>query len=163
MAGIRRRPVPRRILVLCLGNICRSPYVAASLEKAAAELGLEFEVRSGGFIGPGRPPPPEALDAAAGRGVDTRGHLSRVEDREGLDEADLVILVDPAHAPRLRKTLGPHDTPVLVLSDLDPDAGDSRTIRDPWGNEPEVFHQVFQRLDRCTEALLAEWSARTDG
>lgn len=161
MADIRQRPVPRRILVLCLGNICRSPYVEASLGKAAGELG--FEVLSGGFIGPGRPPPPEALDAAAGRGADTRAHVSRLVDREALDAAELVILVDPAHGPRLRKTLGPYDTPVLVLGDLDPVNTGARTIQDPWGNEPEVFHQVFQRLDRCTEVLLAEWRARSDG
>lgn len=161
LAGLRERPVPRKILALCLGNVCRSPYVEAYLKTASGEFG--FQVVSRGFIGPGRPPPQEALDAASERGIDTREHVSRVVEREDLDSSDLVILVDPGHGPRLRRKLGSHGVPVLVLGDLDPTPGDFRTIRDPWGTDPEVFHGVFDRLDRCMDVLLTEWRAHHDG
>ena len=161
LATLRERPVPGRILALCLGNICRSPYVEAYLRKNGGGLG--FQVASGGFMGPGRPAPPEAQEAAARRGVDTGGHVSRLVDREALEEAELIILVDPAHGPRLRKTLGPHDKAVLVLGDLDPETGDARTIQDPFGHEPEVFERVFRRLDRSMDVLLGEWRSRAHG
>lgn len=161
LGGIRARPVPGRILALCLGNVCRSPYVEAYLNTAAGELG--FQVISRGFIGPGRPPPREALDAAGKRGIDTREHVSGLVEREDLDSSDLVILVDPAHGPRLRRKLGAHGVPVLVLGDLDPQTADFRTIQDPWGTDPEVFHRVFDRLDRCMDVLLTEWRSRRDG
>lgn len=153
--------MPRRILALCLGNVCRSPYVEAYLNRAAGELG--FQVFSRGFIGPGRPPPPEALDAAGKRGIDTREHISKRVERADLDSSDLLLLVDPAHGPRLRRHLGSHEAPVLVLGDLDPETGDYRTIRDPWGTDPEVFHAVFDRLDRCMDVLLTEWRSQRDG
>lgn len=160
LAELRARPVPQRILALCLGNICRSPYVEAYLKPFSEELG--FEVFSRGFIGPGRPPPPEARDAAEKRKVDTRDHVSALVTEADLVASDLVILVDPSHGPRLRKTLGDHDTPVLVLGDLDPVNTGARTIRDPWGNDPIVFDASFQRLDRCLEVLVKEWRGRKD-
>ena len=122
--------MPRNILILCLGNICRSPYVEAYLRKEGGALG--FEVASGGFMGPGRPAPPEAREAAARRGVDTGNHLSRLVDREVMEAADLIILVDPAHGPLLRRTLGPHDKPVLVLGDLDTSRRFSEACSGVW-------------------------------
>lgn len=158
LAEIRGRPIPRRILALCLGNICRSPFVEAHLNRYSGELG--FEVVSRGFMGPGRPPPPEALEAAEKLEVDNRTHISALVTLEDLNESDLVILVDPEHGPRLKKTVGPHDIPVLVLGDLDPVNTGARTIRDPWGNHPVVFDAAFQRLDRCLEVLVEEWRSR---
>lgn len=155
LADIRGRPVPRRVLSMCLGNICRSPYVEAYLRHKGRDLGIEAFSR--GFIGPDRSPPPEALKAARNRNVDTREHISRLVEAEDLRGSDLVILVDPRHAPRLRKTAGPHRTPLLVLGDLDPENTGSRTIQDPWGNDQDVFDAVFERLDRCMEVLLDEW------
>jgi protein-tyrosine-phosphatase len=65
-----------------------------------------------------------------------------------------VLLVDPAHARRLRREIGPHDRPVIVLGDLDPQSVNARTIRDPWGQDPDVFERVFDRLDRCLDMLV---------
>jgi protein-tyrosine-phosphatase len=71
-----------------------------------------------------------------------------------VDRADLVVLVDPSHARRLRRTVGAHDTSVLILGDLDPGSIRSRRIRDPWGREAEEFERVFARIDRCLEELV---------
>ncbi len=50
---------PRSVMMLCLGNICRSPYAARALSIVAPDV----RVDSAGFIGPGRPPPEIALSA----------------------------------------------------------------------------------------------------
>jgi protein-tyrosine-phosphatase len=69
-------------------------------------------------------------------------------------EADLVVVVEPSHQRRLQKVVGVHETPVLVLGDLDPGPISSRRIRDPWGDDLDVFHEVFDRIDRCVDELL---------
>src|SRR6266480_5816007 len=50
---------PASVLVICHGNICRSPFAAALLARELAPHGIP--VTSAGFIGAGRPAPPEAL------------------------------------------------------------------------------------------------------
>jgi protein-tyrosine-phosphatase len=110
-------------------------------------------VDSAGFIGPGRPPAEIALELAKRRGLDTSEHRSRVATRELVARTELVVLVDASHARRLRR-LGVRGVPRLVLGDLDPDPVYMRTIRDPWGEDPEVYQRVFDRLDRCLEALV---------
>ena len=158
---LRRWPVPERVLVLCHGNICRSPYVEAYLKDQGDDLGIG--VSSAGFIGPGRPPPSEALRAASRRQLHHGDHISRLVSEEMLDDADLLLLVDASHGTRLRRRLNRVPGPHLVLGDLDPEPVKSRTIPDPWGESQEVYDQVFERLDRCLEVLLDEWRRRGSG
>ena len=69
----RTRLAARRrgsVLVICHGNICRSPFAAALLSRELAPYGVP--VASAGFIGAGRPAPPEALAAARAGGLSER-------------------------------------------------------------------------------------------
>lgn len=155
---IRRWPLPKRVTVLCLGNVCRSPYAEAYLRRNGSDLGIEFA--SGGFIGPGRPPPGEALTAARKRNLDTSGHISEAITEEMVAASDLILLLSAKHVRRLRREVGLQGRRYLILGDLDPTPVESRTILDPWGEPPEVFDKVFERIDRCLDVLLAEWRAR---
>lgn len=154
------------MVFLCLGNVCRSPYAANRFEALLRKRVDEpVTVRSAGFIGPGRAPADLALAEARVRGIDTSGHVSTVVDRATLADADLVVLVDAAHARRLRAVAGadegggdgaeagPCRAAVLVLGDLDPEPIGRRTIQDPWGQDPAVFRRVFDRIDRCLDEL----------
>jgi protein-tyrosine phosphatase len=155
---IRTWPVPKRVAVLCLGNVCRSPYAEAYLRKNGWDLGMEFQ--SGGFIGPDRPPPGEALAAAGKRNLDTSDHISKTITTKMVAATDLILLVNPKHLSRLRREVGLQGNRYLILGDLDPEPIDSRAILDPWGEPPEVFDEVFGRIDRCLDVLMAEWRAR---
>src|SRR2546422_3500209 len=75
---------PRSILVVCHGNICRSPFAAVLLQRALGPAGIR--VHSAGFIGPNRPSPPEAVTAAARYGVNLSDHRSRVRSEEHTSE-----------------------------------------------------------------------------
>jgi protein-tyrosine-phosphatase len=142
--SIRSGPV----LIVCHGNICRSPYGAAALR---AMLGGQAEhvVQSAGFIGPGRSSPAMARATAAARGVDIENHRSRLITPELLAEAALIVVMSPAQARLLRRTHGVSKERLLVLGDLDPLTSDTRGIRDPFGQPREVFDAVFGRIDRC--------------
>ena len=147
------------VLFLCLGNVCRSPYAEARFR---ARMSGTVRTGSAGFIGPGRPPPSHAIEAARARGLDTSEHRSRLVTPDLLAESDVIVVMDSRQRRRVRRLLSGGSTPVVILGDLDPDVIPNRTIRDPWGRGSEVFAAVFDRIDRCIEELSANLVRSTD-
>jgi protein-tyrosine-phosphatase len=143
--------VPRSILVLCYGNICRSPYAAERLRMLLGTSPASPRVDSAGFHKSGRPPPDAALSVASGRGVAMSEHRSRLMDEDMLRDSDLIVAVAPAHVGMLRRKFG--RTRVLLLGDLDPQPIDTRMIRDPLDQSHDVFRDVYDRIDRCLDGL----------
>lgn len=155
-ARLREGPV-RRILVVCSGNICRSPYAAASLQRRTEtwEAGPIAEVRSVGLVGPGRRSPAPAREVAGDRGVDLGGHRSRLMQSEDVAWADLVLVMTQRHRTQLLRVFGAAPEDVLLLGDLDPEPIRRRAIRDPVEQPAEVFRQVYRRIDRCIWRMAA--------
>jgi protein-tyrosine phosphatase len=85
-----RRDRPR-ILVLCSGNICRSPMGEVLIRDRLAAKGLPGVVRSAGRYFDGREAEPHAIDAMARRGIDLRPFRSRTLDHTTAAGADLVL------------------------------------------------------------------------
>lgn len=144
---------PRSVLIVCLGNICRSPFAERALQRALA--GYDVSVSSVGLIGRGRPSPQNALYAARDRGIDLTSHRSRLIGQAVLQAHELIVVMDSAQR---RTIITDHQVPsdrVLVLGDLDRPPIESRTIVDPYGCAPEVFSACFSRIERCLENLAA--------
>jgi protein-tyrosine phosphatase len=141
-------------LVLCYGNVCRSPYAASLLMQVFAERGITIPVRQGGFIGPGRRSPAIARRVARALGVDLRPHRSRLVTPEDTHGQTLVVVMETRQADRVMREFGVPRTRLLVLGDLDPRPIDARSITDPWGLEREVFEEVYVRISRCVTALV---------
>src|SRR5947207_12854330 len=74
LASLNARRPPARVLVVCNGNIFRSPFAAVVLRRVIGPRGVQVE--SAGFLGPGRPAPRDALAAAASQGVELSPHLT---------------------------------------------------------------------------------------
>ncbi len=85
------------ILVLCTGNICRSPMAAGLLRDRIAERGLDAHVHSAGLLYDGRPASQSAVDVLAGRGIDISDHASAVMTRDDVQHADLVLAMARRH------------------------------------------------------------------
>lgn len=145
----------QRIMVLCYGNICRSPYAAAVLDRALRDRGIQGQVLQGGFFGAGRPANERALSVAQERGTDLSSHSSRVVSREEAHAVDLVVVMERWQALRVIQDFGVHSDRVLLLGDLDSDPVQNRAILDPYGHDRTVFSTTYDRIDRCT-IVLAE-------
>ena len=87
----------RSIIVVCTGNICRSPIGEALLRKELA--GRDFVVSSAG-IGAmvGYPADPPAQEVAVEHGLDLSGHRARQLSLTLLNENDLVLTLDQTHS-----------------------------------------------------------------
>jgi protein-tyrosine phosphatase len=143
---------PSSVLFVCHGNQCRSPYAAAAFARAVDDVLVR--VSSAGFVAPGKPAPPAALAVAQARGLSLAGHRSALLESGTVEDADLVVVMEPTQKQALVRRFA-RDEDVVVLGDLDPQPIRTRAIIDPQGQPPAAFAAVYARIDRCVAALVA--------
>lgn len=148
----------RRILVVCYGNIYRSPFVATRLRQL---LGDTAEVRSGGFHPRSeRPSPARHVAMSAARGIDLASHRSAVIRPDDVSWADLIVLMDRHNWQALQK-IGAPARRLVWLGALDDRPVE---IPDPYGLDEQAAHSVLDRLDACSVRLAERaMHERADG
>ena len=108
IAAASSRPI--RVLMVCMGNICRSPSAQGVLEQRVRAAGLteRIEVDSAGTHDGhlGAPPDPRAQRHAAQRGIDLSAYRARQLSRQDFIDFDLVLVMD-ADNERIARTLCP--------------------------------------------------------
>ena len=143
------------MLVLCHGNICRSPFAAALLEARVPDL----EVRSAGLqAGQGNPADPVAVKCAGRMGVSLTGHRSLHVSLDALAWADLILVMQGSHAAAIERDFPQFRSRVRLLGDYLP--GPPYLLPDPWGHEEQVFDRVFARVERAVESLAEQIESR---
>ena len=148
--GASERTADYSVLVVCLGNYCRSPVAEGVLRTKLAELGVEGRVRveSAGTSTyyEGRRPHRYAQREALRRGVDIAGHRARGLDALDLAAFDLVVAVDE----RTLRELSSIDSRRLVLLGSFGEGGD---IADPNGREGRVFAETHDAIEGACDGL----------
>ena len=145
-----------RILMVCLGNICRSPTAEAALREAAAEAAVDIEVDSAGTGGwhVGNPPD-ERMTAAAGEvGLSLAGAARQVT-ADDLGDYDLVLAMDRENLRDLR-VLSPPDLPdgrIRLFREFDPE-GPDEDVPDPYYGGPRGFVDVVTMARRTARELV---------
>ena len=145
-----RKNRPRGILVVCYGNVCRSPYLQAVLQRELPDV----IVASAGFVGSDRPVPEISRAISGERGLDLSGFRSRPLAPTVVNGADLIIVMDSDQARQVAGRFDVDRRKIVVAGDLDPEFSASRAILDPWNKSREVFQASFDRLDRCAHTLV---------
>jgi protein-tyrosine-phosphatase len=134
--------------------VCRSPFAGAVFDRLIRGTALgQLHVKSAGFIGPGRQPPPAALAAALRRGYDMSDHRSKLITTSTIAADGFFVVVSREQASNLVAQFGARAESILVLGDLDPRPITRRTIVDPWGCDDSVFDESYDRITRCVEEL----------
>lgn len=138
----------RRVMVICHGNICRSPFAEADLALRSPLL----EVRSAGLeAADGDPAEPGARRVAQQLGLDLSDHASRRFVAGDIQWADLIIAMQGRHSALIARRWPGGARHVRLLGDYLPTP--PHAIEDPWGLEDSVFHSVFTRIQRANERL----------
>jgi protein-tyrosine phosphatase len=146
---------PRSLLVVCYGNVCRSPYLEAVLQRDMPDIRVE----SAGFVGPDRPMPPRALTVSAQRGLDLSTFRSRALVPALVRDADLIVVMDGDQAGNVERLFRVTRNRVVVAGDLDPMPAETRAIADPWDQPIDAFVSSYNRLDRCAATLVSALSS----
>jgi protein-tyrosine phosphatase len=101
--GSRARRQPS-VLVVCTGNLCRSPLAEALLRRDLEDAGVDADVASAGIAAPSDRTPDDKLQrVAAEHGVDVSTHRSQRLTPEHLAAADLVLVMTRAQAAQVRE------------------------------------------------------------
>jgi len=135
---------PRKLLVVCHGNICRSPFAERLLRD---QLKKEtFEIISCGFHPrPGRPSPDDFVLLARLHGIDLGDHRSRVISQELVRWADCVIIMDDKNWESLQPFMAGG-------AGMAGEAGKVVWL-DSWGLHPEIADPYGQNSSRAHETL----------
>jgi len=141
-------PVFSRIMVLCTGNICRSPMAEALLRQ---RLPSRYRIESAGLGAlVGHPADPVACELMAEQGLDISAHRARQVDVTMLRGVDLILVMDQGH----RTWMG-HDYPQLfgrVHKLLKWSGGGD--VADPYRQPRAAFEQALQAIDTGVNGWL---------
>lgn len=149
----------RRVLFVCLGNICRSPTAEGVLRHLAAleAPGLALDIDSAGTADYhiGAPPDARSQRAALKRGIDLSALRARQVMPSDFEKFDLVLAMDRDNLRELEriKPRGARTAPQLFL-DYAPDAK-LRDVPDPYYGDAAAFEQVLDLTTAASRGLLA--------
>jgi protein-tyrosine phosphatase len=148
-----------RLLVICLGNICRSPMaegvLRARIEASPLAGQVILDSVGTGNWHAGEPPDPRAIATAARHGVDISGLRARQLSRDDYARHDWLLCADHNHLRDVRAR-GPaeaHSRCALLLewAGLAADAG----VPDPYTGGDAEFEAVWTMLDRAAHGVIA--------
>jgi protein-tyrosine phosphatase len=145
----------QRVLVLCRGNVFRSPLAAAMLERSVAGLTV---TSAGTEPMLGYAPSEQWLELVRhSAGLDLRKHQPRAVDSGDTSRADLILVMDveswdalaAIHPDAMRKSV------LLGVAGVRRRAAPVE-IRDPRDSDQTVFRAIVSQLQRCTEGLVRQ-------
>jgi len=151
-----RPPTTYEILVVCTGNICRSPMAAGLLRhNLPDELRPRMAIGSAGTSAlHGHQAAPYAVQTMAEAGIDISDHRARQVSSELVRRADLILTMERAHQQEIRQMMLWNKSHVKLLSKFDPHC-DVLDVPDPYGGPLEAYRQCLEIIQPCVNWLIA--------
>ena len=148
-----------KILIICLGNICRSPLAEGILKHKANKAGLNWTVDSAGTNGfnAGCPPHKFSQKVAKINGIDICDQQCRHFRPDDMDNFDKIYVMDEENyfdVKRIAKEKWNEKKVDFLLNEVYP--GQNREVPDPWFGGEDGFHKVFELLERACEAIISK-------
>ena len=154
-----------KVLMVCLGNICRSPLAEGILEHKAKKAGLDWVVESAGTNGyhVGEAPHKLSQKVAKLNGIDICNQRARQFVKEDFDRYDKIyamaddVLDDMRRIARDKYDARKAD---LFLNELYP--GEHRSVPDPWYGPEPGYHEVYKLIDEACDKIIEKYSGVTE-
>lgn len=146
-----------KILMVCLGNICRSPIADGLLRKKVEEHGLDIEVDSAGTSAHhvGEKPDERMRKTAKSFGTSIDFLRARQFTIEDFDAFDIIYAMDQSNYNNII-TLAKNDADKakvkLFLNELYPN--ENRAVPDPYFGGKQGFIDVYKMVDATTDKIL---------
>ena len=154
-----------RVLMVCTGNICRSPTAEGVLRRKLADAGLheQVEVASAGTVDyhVGSPPDHRAQQSALRRGYDLSRQRARHLRTEDFERFDLLLAMDTDHVERMVELCpGPLASRIRLLMDFSPRRPRGTSVPDPYYGAPAGFERVLDLVEEACDGLMKDLQAR---
>lgn len=143
------------MIVVCSGNICRSPMAAGLLtHRLSGDLRSAIEVISAGTNAlQGYPAQNHAVEIMARIGVDISGHRARQLTREMARRADLILAMEMAHLWFIQQWEEIPQKTLHLLLEFDPKAK-FRQVADPYGGPLSGYQICLETLRPAVEGVV---------
>lgn len=150
-----------RILMVCLGNICRSPIAEGVMQHKIDELGLDWEVASASTntYHTGDAPHRYSQEICTLNGIDISHQRARRFVKSDLERFDKIYVMandvyeDVQHILNYRDHGG---KVMLFLDELDAEKGQS--VPDPYYGGKDGFAHVYELIDRTCNVIIEKYN-----
>ncbi len=148
----------KKVLMVCLGNICRSPLAQGILESKVNPEDVEVDSAGTGAYHVGELPDKRSIQVANKYGIDLTSQRARQFKVSDYDDFDLIYVMDQSNRNnvlQLARDENDRNKVRLILDEIDPNA--NIEVPDPYFGGDSGFEHVYQLLndacDRITRRL----------
>ena len=150
-----------KILMVCLGNICRSPLAQGILEDKIKKHGFNWQVDSAGTGGwhSGELPDRRSIQVAKKYGIDLSSQRARKLNGYDLENFDLIFAMDKSNLQDIQKLAQNQEELKkikLILNESHPN--ENLIVPDPYYND-NGFEEVYQLLDEACTTIIQNYTS----
>jgi protein-tyrosine phosphatase len=138
---------PRRVLLVCVGNVCRSPTAEILLRRRCHGSAITVESAGLGAL-VGNPIDPLAESVLVEHGLTGAGHVARQVTAPMADAADLVLVMEGCHREAIRALSGAAAERTHLLGKWHGEV----EIPDPYRQRLAVFRDVYWMIDKAVNS-----------
>ncbi|HBR54084.1 MAG TPA: low molecular weight phosphotyrosine protein phosphatase [Flavobacteriaceae bacterium] len=146
----------KKILMVCLGNICRSPLAEGLLKSKVDPSKVEVQSAGTGGWHVGELPDPRSIEIANKYGLDITNQRGKQFSTYDFEIYDHIFVMDNSNYRDVMKlATNPYEEQKvhLILEETHP--GEKRDVPDPYHGGDEGFENVYQLLDAACEKIAA--------
>jgi protein-tyrosine phosphatase len=152
-----------KILMVCLGNICRSPLAEGVLKHKAKIAGLNWQIDSAGTNGyhVGEAPHHLSQKVAQLNGIDICEQRARKFVKEDFDHYDKIYAMADDVVDDIKRIAKDKYNPEkvdLFLNELRP--GKNLSVPDPWYGPEPGYHEVYKLIEQTCDAIVKRYAGQ---
>ena len=146
-----------KILMVCLGNICRSPLAEGILSSKGKHLNIEVDSVGTAGYHVGKKPDIRSIEIANKYAIDLNQQRARQFSRADFDEFDIIYAMDTnnyAHLISLASTETERNKIRMIMNEINPNAYQS--VPDPYYGGENGFQDVYNMLDKACDKIIQD-------
>ena len=152
-----------KILMVCLGNICRSPLAEGILKHKAIENNLNWEVDSAATLTNmiGLKPDGNSIMVARNNGIDITNQRARLFTKDDIYKFDVIYAMATDVLDDIRFTCGKDfnaDKIKLFLDEQFP--GKEKSVPDPYMMDISTFEEVYRIIDEGCDFIIKKYKSQ---
>ncbi|WP_152267987.1 low molecular weight protein-tyrosine-phosphatase [Agriterribacter humi] len=153
-----------KILMVCLGNICRSPLAEGIMEYKIQQAQLDWEVDSAGTNGyhAGEAPHRLSQKVALMHEIDISRQRARNITGNDFDEFDIIYAMAEDVVDEIKWRTGKKFNAAkvkLLMNEVYP--GSNMDVPDPWYGAEPGYHKVFDMIDKACDKIIEHYAIPT--
>ena len=144
-----------KILMVCLGNICRSPLAEGILAHKTKQLDVKVDSAGTAAYHIGELPDKRSIEIADKYNIDLKNQRARQFSRSDFDEFDIIYAMDTnnlAHLISLAETEKERNKIRLILNEINPDSCES--VPDPYYGGENGFQNAYNMLNEACDKIV---------